>query len=50
MDEASRCDEILLMREGKILDQLAPAALLERTGTTDMETAFLRLIQQGTPA
>lgn len=46
MDEASRCDEIVLMREGRILDQLAPAALLERTGTTDIEAAFLRLITE----
>jgi ABC-2 type transport system ATP-binding protein len=46
MDEASRCDQIVLMREGRILDVLSPATLLERTGTTDMETAFLQLIKE----
>ncbi|MFT4048240.1 MAG: ABC transporter ATP-binding protein [Solirubrobacterales bacterium] len=46
MDEASRCDEILLMRDGKLLDKLPPSELLSRMDTTDMETAFLRLIRQ----
>jgi ABC-2 type transport system ATP-binding protein len=44
MDEAQRCDELLLMREGRILTQGSPAALQERTGTTDMDAAFLALI------
>jgi ABC-2 type transport system ATP-binding protein len=44
MDEAQRCDELLLMREGRILTQGSPAALQERTGTTDMDAAFLTLI------
>ena len=49
MDEASRCDEILLMREGRLLDQVAPQQLLERMGTSDMERAFLKLIRQEAP-
>lgn len=50
MDEASRCDEILLMREGRLLDKVAPRELLERMGTSDMEDAFLKLIRQGDAA
>jgi ABC-2 type transport system ATP-binding protein len=45
MDEAARCDELLLMREGKILAQTTPGDLLARTGAGDMEGAFLRLIE-----
>jgi len=44
MDEAARCDHLLLMREGRFLAQDSPAALLARTGAADMEDAFLRLI------
>lgn len=44
MDEAERCDELLLMREGEILAQSTPADLLRRTGAADVEQAFLRLV------
>jgi len=44
MDEASRCGRLLLMREGRILADDTPASLLERTGTRDVETAFLDLV------
>src|SRR5215204_2628369 len=47
MDEASRCDQLLLMREGRILAQDTPAALRERTGATDIEQAFIRLVGTG---
>jgi ABC-2 type transport system ATP-binding protein len=46
MDEAARCDEILLLREGRVLVQATPAALAERTGTDDLERAFLRLVER----
>jgi len=46
MDEAGRCDEVLLMREGRILAQTSPADLLTRTGADDLERAFL-LIAEG---
>jgi len=46
MDEAGRCDDLLLMREGRLLADLTPAALRERTGEQDMEQAFLRLIER----
>jgi ABC-2 type transport system ATP-binding protein len=43
MDEASRCDRILLIREGQLLADDEPNQLLARTGARDMEDAFLRL-------
>jgi len=46
MDEAERCDELLLMRDGRVLTRGTPAGLKERTGTTSMDAAFLRLIQE----
>jgi ABC-2 type transport system ATP-binding protein len=46
MDEASRCDRLLLMREGELLADETPQALLERAGTQDIEIAFLTLIEQ----
>jgi ABC-2 type transport system ATP-binding protein len=52
MDEAARCDDLLLMREGRLLAALEPEELRERTGEDDMEQAFLRLIdeREGVPA
>ena len=44
MDEASHCQELLLMRAGRLLAQLAPAELTRRAGTTDLDEAFLRLV------
>jgi ABC-2 type transport system ATP-binding protein len=46
MDEAARCDRLVLMREGRVLADDEPAALLHRTGTDDMEHAFLRLVDE----
>jgi ABC-2 type transport system ATP-binding protein len=46
MDEASRCDGLLLLREGKLLAQATPAELRERTGVDDLDGAFLRLVEQ----
>lgn len=45
MDEATRCDELLLLREGELIANDHPAALLERTGAADFNAAFLRLIR-----
>lgn len=44
MDEAERCDRLLLMRAGRVLADESPAELLARTGTVDVERAFLHLI------
>jgi ABC-2 type transport system ATP-binding protein len=45
MDEASRCERLLLMREGRILADDSPQALLQSTGAPDLEQAFLRLVR-----
>jgi ABC-2 type transport system ATP-binding protein len=50
MDEAERCDELLLMREGRVLTQDTPAALMKRTGTDRMDAAFLRLVSEAEAA
>jgi ABC-2 type transport system ATP-binding protein len=50
MDEAERCDRLLLMRDGELLAVDTPQALLERTGTPDVEHAFLTLVEHGVPA
>ncbi len=42
MDEADRCDELLFMREGKVLAQGAPQELRKRAGTNNLEKAFLK--------
>lgn len=44
MDEAERCDRLLLLREGRLLATGTPAELLESTGTDDVEGAFLALV------
>ena len=43
MDEAHRCDELVLMRAGRIVAAETPRALLERTGADDVEHAFIAL-------
>ena len=45
MDEATRCERLLLMREGRILADDTPQALLDRTGAAEMEAAFLDLVR-----
>jgi ABC-2 type transport system ATP-binding protein len=50
MDEAGRCDQLLLLREGALLAAETPAAIRERAGTDDLEEAFLQLILAGTGA
>lgn len=41
MDEASRCDRIILLREGKIIANGTPGELLIETNTNNIEDAFL---------
>jgi ABC-2 type transport system ATP-binding protein len=45
MDEADRCDHLLLMREGAIIAAGSPNELRDRAATTDLETAFLSLAE-----
>jgi ABC-2 type transport system ATP-binding protein len=49
MDEATRCDRLLLMRDGRIVADATPGELLARTGCADVESAFLALVE-GEPA
>jgi ABC-2 type transport system ATP-binding protein len=46
MDEAVRCDRLLLMRDGELLADDTPGGLLESVGTDDIEQAFLTLIDR----
>jgi ABC-2 type transport system ATP-binding protein len=50
MDEASRCDRLLLMREGRLIADDTPGRLLERTGAGDVEHAFLALVHEDAAA
>ncbi len=46
MDEAERCDELILLREGRLLTRSTPDALRETTGADDLDAAFLALIER----
>ena len=46
MDEALRCDRLLLMRAGRIIADTTPVALLADTGAEDPDAAFLSLIER----
>lgn len=48
MDEAERCDRLMLMREGRLIADEAPTAILAHTGTSDIEAAFLALVEDET--
>jgi len=51
MDEAARCQRLLLMREGRVLADDTPDGLRGATGTADLEQAFLHLVRsQEVPA
>jgi ABC-2 type transport system ATP-binding protein len=46
MDEASRCDRLLLIREGRFIADDTPGAVRAAAGTDDLDEAFLRLIKR----
>ena len=46
MDEANRCDDLLLMRAGRIVAHTTPANLLLESGKSDADEAFLELIRR----
>jgi ABC-2 type transport system ATP-binding protein len=50
MEEAMRCDRLLLLRDGRLLTDDTPLGLLARTGETDLDAAFLHLIRQSEAA
>jgi ABC-2 type transport system ATP-binding protein len=46
MDEANRCDRLLLIREGLLIADDTPAAVKLQAGTDDLDQAFLTLIRR----
>ncbi|MCM0621705.1 ABC transporter ATP-binding protein [Nocardioides bruguierae] len=44
MDEAERCDRLLLMREGAVIADETPAAIKDAAGAATVEEAFLSLV------
>jgi ABC-2 type transport system ATP-binding protein len=47
MTEVERlCDNVLMMRQGRIVDQGPPAALLERYGRATLEEVFLDIARE----
>ncbi len=46
MDEAERCDSLLLMREGELLATETPAELCARMAAANVSEAFVRLIHE----
>lgn len=45
MDEAQHCDELVLMREGRIVASAPPEKLLADAGANDLEAAFIALAE-----
>jgi ABC-2 type transport system ATP-binding protein len=45
MDEASRCNRLLLMREGRLIADDTPEGLLASTSSEDIEQAFLSIVR-----
>ncbi len=48
MDEADRCADLLLMREGRVLTQTTPTRLRAETRCDSLEQAFLSIIRHST--
>jgi len=46
MDEAGNCDELILLREGRLLATGTPDDLRRRTDADDLGESFLRLIEE----
>lgn len=46
MDEADRCGDLLLMRDGNLVAHTTPTQLREDTGCTSLEDAFLSIIKR----
>ncbi len=46
MDEATRCDSVLCMRDGRFLAHEPIADIQRRTGTTNPDAAFLALVKE----
>lgn len=46
MDEAARCDDLLLIRDGTVLAHDSPGDFCERTGSRTVEEGFLKLVEK----
>ena len=46
MDEAERCDHLLLLRDGRLIASESPSDLRAQTGATGLDEAFLRLVEE----
>jgi ABC-2 type transport system ATP-binding protein len=46
MDEADRCDRVLILREGRLVVDDTPTGMRERTGCERLEDAFLALVRE----
>lgn len=46
MDEANRCDTLILLRDGEVIARDTPDRVKVRAGTTDLDEAFLRIIKE----
>ncbi|MCU7723498.1 ABC transporter ATP-binding protein [Actinoplanes sp. KI2] len=46
MDEAGRCDRLLLIRDGEMIADDTPAGVRAAASTEDLDEAFLRLIRE----
>ncbi len=44
MDEASRCDDLVLIRDGEVMAHSSPKVLLESTNSSSVEQGFLKLV------
>ncbi len=48
MDEADRCGDVLLLRDGRLLAHTTPRQLRKETACTSLEDAFLSIIRRST--
>jgi ABC-2 type transport system ATP-binding protein len=46
MDEAARCERVLLLREGRLIADDTPDGLRRQSGQDDLEQAFLTLAER----
>lgn len=49
MDEADRCDDLVLLRGGRVLATSTPAELRRRSGREDLSEAFLAMVEGRPP-